>query len=154
VTTPAHLGHHVTDAEADAVLQYATTVMKTLGMAQWVVLIQQDPCDEDAYASVESVTGRYVAKVFLSDGWMDLSTDVRRNTITHEVLHLVHARIDAEIDDTQDLMHDHEFDAFKRRYKRETELMVDHFATFMADTHRLTEAWDVAHGISPEGITE
>lgn len=139
-----HLGHHVTDAEAGAILDYATQVMKTLGMAQWVINIQQDPCDDDAHASVEPVYGRYVAKVSLHENWMDLSTDVRRNTITHEILHLVHMRIDAEIDDTQDLMHDHEFDTFKRRYKRETELMVDHFATFMADTHALPDAWDQA----------
>lgn len=143
-----HTLSHVANHEADAVLEYATDVLKTLGMANWVIFIMDDPCTGDAYASVEPVEGRYVAQIWLADDWMDLADDIRRNSITHEVLHLVHARINSVISDAEEFMHDYEYAAFKRRYMRETELMVDHFATFMSDTHRLVDAWDDAHTTS------
>jgi hypothetical protein len=130
------------------VLAYATNVMKTLGMAQWVVIIMHEPCSDDANASVEWVDGRYVAQIRLSQDWMQLRDEVRRNVITHEILHLVHCRVSDSIDEGRDLMHAHEWSPYRRRIQRETELMVDHFATFMADTHRLVDAWHEAHGRS------
>lgn len=143
--TGVHEGHHVSDAEAAAVLDYATSVLKTLGMAQWVVLIMQEPCDEEAQATVQWVEGRYLAQIRLGENWMELRDEVRRNTITHEILHLVHSRVSDTIDDAHEFMRGHEYRPWRRRAQREIELMVDHFATALADTHRLTEAWEDAH---------
>lgn len=72
---------------------------------------------------------------------MKRSDDERRDTIVHEMLHLLHFRINHIFDDTRDFMHDYEHDALAKRYRRETELMVDHLAAFLAATHTLKEAW-------------
>lgn len=138
--------HHVTQKEIDAVLAFAIEVLVALRMPAWTVLLMWDPCGDDALATIKPIDGRYVAELHLCADWMDRSDEVRRNTITHEMLHLVHARVDSVIDDTTNLMHDHEWENLRNQYVREMELLVDHFATFMSNTHTLEKAWEVAHG--------
>lgn len=78
--------------------------------------------------------------------WMSLDYEDRREVITHEVMHLVHARVsDVAHDDSEHLMHDHEHNDWWRRVQRELELMVDHLASLLGHTHALSEAWDAAH---------
>ena len=146
--------HHVSDTEATAVLHYATSVLATLRMPKWTVLIMEDPCDEDALASVTPVDGRYSAQLYLSKDWEELSNDARRICVTHEILHLMHRNVSTVVlDDTVDLMHDWEHDRWARTVRREFELMVDHLAHFLGETHNLIEAWDEAQrkARTPEG---
>lgn len=136
---------HVSKSEARAVCDFAANVVSALHMPGWKILVMDDPCEDDALASISWVDGKYTAQIYLCAGWMNRSSDERRETVVHEVLHLLHFRINHVIDDARDLMHDHEHDALARRYQRETELMVDHLAKFLAETHNLEEAWDKAH---------
>lgn len=137
---------HVTKREAQAVADYAADVIALLALPRWRILIMEEPCDDDCIASIDSVEGKYTAQLWLCTDWMKRADDERRDTITHEVLHLLHFRVDHIIADARDLMHDHEHDALHHRYRRETELMVDHLAGFLADTHRLRDAWEHHHG--------
>lgn len=135
---------HVSKREAQRIANYAVTVCDLMRMPKWKILVMEDPA-EDAYAAINWIDQRHVAQLWLSPEWMKLDTDTRRNAITHEVMHLVHARVStATFDDSRHLMHDHEHDDWVRRVRREFELMVDHLATFIADTHRLEEAWVAA----------
>lgn len=137
--------HHVSKREQTRVLDYATAVLATLRMPKWTVLLMEEPCGDDAIASIEPVEGRYVAQLYLCADWHTKSSDVRRETITHEMLHLVHRNVSTVVlDDSADFMHDHEHDDWSRRVRRELELMVDHLASFMAATHDLTGEWEAA----------
>lgn len=136
---------HVSKREADRIVGYAVAVCDLMRMPKWKILVMEDPAENDAYAAINWIDQRHVAQLWLSPDWMKLDTDTRRNSITHEVMHLVHARVSTvAFDDTRHLMHDHEHNDWTRRLRREFELMVDHLATFMADTHRLEEAWTAA----------
>lgn len=137
---------HVTKREAQAVTDYAADLIALLALPRYRVLVMTDPADDDAIAEIDTVEGKWVARLWLASDWMKRTSDERRETITHEVLHLIHQRVDAVvIEDARQLMHDHEADDLARRYTRETELMVDHLAVFLAETHALQAAWDKAH---------
>lgn len=138
-------GSHVSDAEATAVLDYATNLLATLRMPAWTVLIMENPADDDCLASVVPVDGRYSAQLYLCADWEKRSHEERRTVVTHEILHLLHRNVSvAVLDDSQDLMHAWEHEQWERRVRRELELMVDNLAHFLAETHTLVEAWDAA----------
>lgn len=136
---------HVTKREAQAVCDFAVNVLTALHMPGWQILVMEEPADEDELAAIRPVDGKYTAQLWLCSDWMKRSDEERRETVVHEVLHLLHFRINHVVDDARDLMHDHEHDAMQRRYFRETDLMVDHLAKFLSCTHSLEEAWAAAH---------
>lgn len=139
---------HVTKREAQAVADYASEVITALHMPRWRVLVMDEPGSEDAIASVDWVDGKHTARIWLCSDWMKRDDADRRETITHEVLHLLHGRItDLVIDDSADLMRSTDVhNTWTRQVRREFELMVDHLAMFLANTHSLEQAWATAHG--------
>ena len=137
---------HVTKREAQAVCDFATEVLTALHMPGWTILVMEEPSDDDCVASINWTYGKYTAQLYLCSDWMKRTDQDRRETVVHEVLHLLHFRVNHVIDDAADLMREHEHDALYVRYRRETELMVDHLAKFLSRTHSLESAWDIAHG--------
>ena len=138
---------HVTKREAGAICDYAANLCSVMRMPGWRILVMHDqPENEDAHASIDWIDQRHVARLYLNAEWMTYDSDIRRECITHEVLHLLHSRVSTvALDDAQPYMHAHEHGDWSRRVRREFELMVDHLASFMADTHTLRDAWDTAH---------
>lgn len=137
---------HVSGREAQAICDYAAELCRTLRMPRWLILLLEEPCSKDAQASIKWIDQRWVAQLAVCRDWMKLDYDKRRTAITHEVLHLLHSQLSTVvIDDSAPYMHGHEHEDWVRRVTREFELMVDHLATFMADTHTLEQAWDAAH---------
>lgn len=136
---------HVTRREAEAVLAFAEKVRDQLGLPAWRFAVLEEPAGDDALASIDTVSGRWIAELRLCEGWMKLPTDERRNTIVHEVCHLLHVGVNHVIEDAQHLMHDHEWETLNAQYHRATEYMVDHLAGFLDAHYQLQEAWDTAH---------
>jgi hypothetical protein len=139
---------HVTKREAQAVADFASEVLTALRMPSWQVLVMEEPADEDCVASISTVEGKYTAQLYLASDWMKRTDQDRRETVVHEMLHLLHFRVNHVIEDAELLLREHEAADLDRRYHRETELMVDHLAKFLSRTHTLEQAWDAAHGIS------
>lgn len=138
---------HVTNREAQAIVDYAVNLCAALHLPGWTINLQVDPCEDDANASIRQLEGRWLAQLWVSSDWMKLDYDERRQHITHEVLHLLHFPVsDVVLEDSKTYMHPHEHADWERRVRRQFELMVDHLASWMADTHSLKEAWDAAHG--------
>ena len=137
--------HHVPEVEQDAVLRFAVEVCKALGLPTWKIALMEKPSSKDAEAEIEPVDGRHAAKLWLSRDWMTFDDDTRRQAIVHEMIHLVHPRVDSVIHDLKQLLRPHEYNPFRRAYAREMELVVDHLAMFLDETFRMREAWDDAH---------
>ena len=136
---------HVTRREAEAVVAYALDVARLLHLPGWRISVLEEPAEDDALASIDTVEGRWIAQLKLCSHWMKLPADERRNTITHEVLHLLHVGVNHVLEDAQHLMHDHEWQTLNVQYHRATEYMVDHLAAFLDDNYQLEQAWDAAH---------
>lgn len=133
------MSSHITDAEATRIASYMGAMMRLFGLPAWRILIMEDPCDEDANASIQVVYGQHCAQLYLCDDWSSLPDETRFEVITHEVCHILHFRID----NTFDLLksHKHWRSAYEV-YRHETELMVDHLVQVLMETHRLKEAWN------------
>ncbi|MDN4174721.1 hypothetical protein QWY28_17300 [Nocardioides sp. SOB77] len=140
---------HVTKREAQAICDYAADLAGLLNMPGWRILVMEEPTqdDDEAYATIDWIDQKHTAQLRLCPSWMKLDDATRRECITHEVLHLLHARVSTvALDDAAVYMRDHDHRDWSRRVRREFELMVDHLATFMSRTFKLEEAWDRAHG--------
>ncbi len=139
---------HVTDDEAEAIVAFASDVAGALGLPTWQIAVMEEPVRKKhkADATITPIDGRYFAEIRLAKDWMTFDEARRRQVIVHEILHLLHVRINDVFEDARDYMHDHEHASLHRRFVRETELMVDHLSLFLTATHTIEEAWDTAHG--------
>lgn len=136
---------HVTKAEATAIAGYAEALMEIMRMPGWRVRVLEAPCDDDSMATIDWPVPKHIAEMQLNRHWMAFPSNERRETITHEVLHLMHARVTDQLDDAKRYMSKADYKDWRRRMQRELELMVDHLASFMAETHTLVDAWDAVH---------
>jgi hypothetical protein len=89
--------------------------------------------------------------MYLCKDWLERTEDERRDTITHEVLHLWHRELtDWFATEVHDLVNVHDYIRLDRQYHHLVELMVDRIAMIVSDTHRLKESWREAHGGAPD----
>jgi hypothetical protein len=123
---------HITEAEARNIQSYLDELKPLLGLQPWDVFVAAeatDSEDDDAVASVHPTEGRRVAGVRIGPGWADQSAEVKRDTLVHELLHLVHR-------DQTDIIRcglassgylpQPTFDLLWETFRLATEVMVDH----------------------------
>ena len=131
----------------DAILVYVTKLIVMMGLPIYRVLIMEKYADKGTAAQIKPTDDRHIANLFLSKRWMQFTDDEQRETITHEVLHLWHRHLtDWFRSEVHDLVQFHEYIRLERQYDHLVEMMVDNIAMILADTHRLKEEWEEAHG--------
>jgi hypothetical protein len=140
----------ISEDHQDAILVYASKLMATMGLPTYQILIMKKPASKGAAAEIRCVDDRYVAQLYLSKDWESLSEDEQRQTITHEVLHLWERQLsDWFYSEVHDVVNVHDFLRLERQFRHVCELMIDNVALILADTHRLKEEWEEAHGDQP-----
>lgn len=113
---------HFTPDEADAIQLYIDQLKVLLGLGQWDVFLSATASDDGTNASVHPVYGRRVCPIAVNKDWWSYSPRVQRNTIVHELIHIVHnAQTEVIRTSPQSVW-------MWRTFERETELMVDHLA--------------------------
>lgn len=110
------------DDEFDAIQIYINDIRDFVGLGGWDVYIATKVATADAFASIHPVYGRHVAALAVCKDWWSLSPTVQRNTIVHELLHVVHNRA------TEVIRTAPASNWQWRTFEREIELMVDHLA--------------------------
>lgn len=137
---------HVTDDEARAVAEFAADIGEFLTLPRYRFTVMLEPCEEHALATIHTVKDRWIAEIYLCESWMERSDSERMNTVIHEVCHLLHRGVDQVVlEEAARAMHSWEHDAIRARYRRETELMVDHLANFVSDFASVEESWKKFH---------
>lgn len=111
-----------TEDEADAIQLYIDQLKHLLGLSQWDIFLSSASSDPTTNASVHPVYGRRVAPISVNKNWWAYSPKDQRNTLVHELLHVVHNAQTEVIRTTPTSMW------MWRTFERETELMVDHLA--------------------------
>jgi hypothetical protein len=138
---------HVTRREAAAVLAYANSVAKLIGLPRWRITLADTPCSDDSDAVIQWVHLRNMATISLSAEWMTLTEDRRRDTITHEVLHLAHAKVSWHAQKAaRRLMTRPDHQLWWRNTNADLELMVDMLAGALSETTELRKAWRESRG--------
>lgn len=113
---------HFSPDEADAIQLYIDQLKHLLGLGQWDVFLSATPSDDGTNASVHPVYGRRVCPIAVNKDWWSYSPRVQRNTIVHELIHIVHNAQTEVIRTAPTSVWQW------RTFERETELMVDHLA--------------------------
>lgn len=85
----------MTDAEWIVVETYVRNRARELGLSDWDIVIEREPCDDDtAFAENATTPGRRYAKIKLCKRFRELTADEQRSTIIHELLHCHSAGIE------------------------------------------------------------
>lgn len=113
---------HFTPDEADAIQLYIDQLKHLLGLSQWDAFLSATPSEDTTNASVHPVYGRRVVPIAVNRNWWSYSPEVQRNTLVHELLHVVHNAQTEVIRTAPTSVWQW------RTFERETELMVDHLA--------------------------
>lgn len=113
---------HFTPDEADAIQLYINQMKDLLGLGQWDVFLSLASSDATTNASVHPVYGRRVVPIAVNKDWWTYSASTQRNTLVHELLHIVHNSQTEVIRTSPTSVW------MWRTFERETELMVDHLA--------------------------
>lgn len=143
MTEPKHQStDHVSDIEARRVALFAAEVGEYLSLPRYRYIVMVEPCDNDAMATIHTLSHRHVAQIYLSDEWMDRTEGERMNCVIHEVCHLLHRDLDYAVKGGQQYMHDWEFRSVWTHYTREVELMVDYLALFIERFSTVQESWE------------
>jgi hypothetical protein len=111
-----------TPDEADAIQIYIDQLKELLGLARWDIFLSLAASDETTNASVHPVYGRRVVPISVNPEWWSYSPDKQRNTLVHELLHVIHNAQTEVIRTSPTSVW------MWRTFERETELMVDHLA--------------------------
>ena len=119
--------------QANGLQTYIWKIRDMLGLQNWDTFLTAAHSEDEVNASVHPVYGRYVAGISVNRKWFEYSPEVQRNTVIHELLHVVHNRQTEVIRTTKQL------DEVWITFNRETELMVDHLATAIEDLFPLPE---------------
>lgn len=124
---------HFTEAQANSLQEYIWTIRNMLGLRHWDIFLASVAAKETTNASIHAVYGRHVAALAVNKNWWSYSREVQRNTILHEVLHIVHNA------QTEVIRTSKQLNAVWVTFERETELMVDHLANSLEDMFPLPE---------------
>lgn len=116
------LNDHFTEDQADAIQLYLNQLKDLMGLGQWDVFLSLTSADDTTNASVHPVYGRRVVPVAVNRGWFEYTPRVQRNTLVHELLHVLHNA------QTEVIRTTGQTKAVWTTFERETELMVDHLA--------------------------
>jgi hypothetical protein len=143
------LKRRIPEDHLDALLIFINKLMNTMGLPTYRILIMKKPADKGSIAEIRRIEDRYVAELYLCKDWLDRSDDEQRDTITHEILHLWHRGLtDWFYFEVQEQLHVPQFIKIEEQFHHVTELMVDHIAMILSQTHLLKEAWEEAHSAS------
>lgn len=144
--------HHVGDGEVSAILDFMQELLALLKMTQYRILMMWNPSDDDCYASIDFVDGRFTAQLYLNKEWSGYHPDIKFNTIIHETLHITHRTVNDVVEDQAHHMLYPAYADFRRRFQEQMEFFVDHYATFMEDNYDLREYWDKCYAkYNPKG---
>lgn len=116
--TPAELKHEA---------RYIALLKRRMCLSDWTIeVVDEQPDNQEAIASVEPLDGRRVAYIRLGSDWLKRSPEKKRYTIVHELVHLHHipATDIIRLDMLKQLSQS-TYDLMWGVFKRQLEYMVD-----------------------------
>lgn len=147
---------HIPEDEGKAVLLYMQRCLVVLRLSDWDVILSDEPCDIENNAEVNAYNDhRYIATLLLPTDWAGKPRSVKKSTLMHECLHILHAQQEQAIRmlEGQTCMSKDVYDLMMDRYGSTTEYMVDKLTHVLSDldalppwpTPRAVAAADLGH---------
>lgn len=121
--------------------EYVKTLASKMGLGHWDIFITKVVASEGTMAEVHPVFGRRVAQISISKKWRNYSPEEQRNTLVHELIHILHT------DQTEVIRVSTISNSLMILFNRETELLVDHLANLLAPLFPLPTPKEEHHGL-------
>lgn len=118
----------------DEVEAYVAELQTALNVAHWKITIARDASDVDAWADINPHEQNHTAELRLSHDFWRQSPEMQREVLTHEMLHLVTARLDQTVEALEDAMGKVVWAVFEPQFENAAERTVDHLARVIAPT--------------------
>lgn len=115
-----------------ALEEYVADLQRALNAAEWRVTIAQEASDVEAWADINPSEVAKTAELRVSHDFWTQSPERQREVLTHEVLHLITARLDATVEALEEPLGKVAWSVFERQYEMQTERLVDHLAVLLA----------------------
>jgi hypothetical protein len=103
-----------------------------LGLAHWRVTLSRAPADDDAHAQIIPQTQSYDAELCLDSGFAKLSPERQRELLTHELLHIAFAHVDAVVERLEPVIGTAAWAIFEPAYTDAAERAIDEIARVIA----------------------
>ena len=118
---------------------YVADLQAALNVAGWKVTIARDASDVDAWADINPHEQNATAELRISHDFWRQTPEMQREVLTHEILHLVTARLDQTVEALEDALGKVVWSVFERQFENATERTVDHLAKVIAPSLPLPE---------------
>lgn len=132
---------HYTDAEAKQVCLFMDDMRHHLGLPYYQLTLAAEEASKGCLATIQWGIQRYEATVNLGKDWTKQSEEEKRNSVVHEMVHLVHARVNTAVMRAKPNMHGYEYEAFWAAYNTEIELMVDQLSYMISADPAVKKMW-------------
>ena len=111
---------------------YVSEIQDALNVANWKVSIARDASDIDSWADINPHEQNLTAELRVSHDFWRQTPEMQREVLTHEILHLVTARLDQTVEALEDALGKVVWSVFERQFENATERTVDHLAKVIA----------------------
>lgn len=111
--------------------KYVKYIKNGLGLGNWTIYIANKPCDKEYQASIAPVYGRKVATLFLCRNWPTLDMVEQKQTLIHEMLHLLFWDMQSAVDRLAGVLDESTFHVTWETYLEALEYTVDGLADIL-----------------------
>lgn len=118
---------------------YVADLQAALNVSHWKVTIARDASDVDSWADINPHEQNATAELRISHDFWRQTPEMQREVLTHEILHLVTARLDQTVEALEDAMGKVLWAVFEPQFVNATERTVDHLAKIFAPTIQLPD---------------
>ena len=118
---------------------YVADLQVALNVSPWKVTIARDASDVDSWADINPHEQNATAELRISHDFWRQTPEMQREVLTHEILHLVTARLDQTVEALEDAMGKVLWAVFEPQFVNATERSVDHLAKIFAPTFPLPD---------------
>jgi hypothetical protein len=116
----------------DALEAYVAELQEALNITNWKVTIAREASDVEAWADINPHEQNYTAELRVSHDFWKQTPQQQREVLTHEMLHIVTARLDQTIEALEEAFGKVVWTIFEPQYVNATERAVDHIARVLA----------------------
>jgi hypothetical protein len=115
--------------------EYCIALRGELFLHAWrIELLFVPPDNEDAFAQIEPISGRYVANLRVCSDFMDIPPKKQREILTHELLHLIVWETDQIVFESHlNIALGSAWILLEERYRVAREIVTDRMTTLIAD---------------------
>jgi len=116
----------------DALDAYVAELQVAMNVTYWKITVARDASDVEAWADINPHAQAETAELRVSHDFWKQTPELQREVLTHEMLHVVTARLDQTVEAMEEAFGKIAWAIYDPLYEDATERVVDHLAKVIA----------------------